>query len=150
MSRFRNVPESRILDSACARDWDYALCAINVALPQKLRLSKKKEIERVLGSGKKAVQPSFRLFFYPNKRPYPRFAFIISKKISKKAVDRNRLRRRIVGWLLGQDLRGVSVDCVILPSPHVVTISKKELYEHFSDSFHRMRSLISKNSFPKS
>jgi ribonuclease P protein component len=126
------------------------LYAIHVALPQKLRLSKKKEIERVLGSGKKAVHPFFRLFFYPNKHLYPRFAFIISKKISKKAVDRNRLRRRIVGWLERQELRGMSIDCVILPATTAATISKKELYEHFSDSFHRMRSLISKNSFPKS
>ncbi len=31
----------------------------------------------------------------PNELPYPRFGFIIGKRVSKRAVARNRVRRRL-------------------------------------------------------
>ncbi len=34
-----------------------------------------------------------------NFRPHPKYAVIVSKKVSKSAVTRNRIRRRIYEWL---------------------------------------------------
>ncbi len=63
-------------------------------LPKSYRL-KKKEVERVYKKGK--VVPAGLILgrFINNRAGHARFAIVIPKKISKKAADRNRLKRII-------------------------------------------------------
>lgn len=62
-------------------------------LPKRNRLKKKKDIERVLKNGK-TFRERFILFkFIENDLKKSRFCFIVSQKISKKAVLRNKIRR---------------------------------------------------------
>lgn len=46
-----------------------------------------------LSSSQAIAAPLFILRFTKNTLSYPRFAFVISKKIDKRAVVRNRLKR---------------------------------------------------------
>ena len=62
-------------------------------LPQKNRL-KKKEIKKILKEGKKIHSQSFLLFFLKNDLKYSRFSVIVPLKFSKKAVERNKIKRK--------------------------------------------------------
>lgn len=64
-------------------------------LPKQNRLSKKSEFQSVLTEKNVIQSPLFGLVYKKtvNKSLSPRFGFIVSNKISKKAVERNRIRR---------------------------------------------------------
>ncbi len=63
----------------------------------KNRLRKKKDIENVLKNrNSKTVSLSFlSVRFLLNELPYSRICFVVSKKISKKAVIRNKIKRQL-------------------------------------------------------
>lgn len=64
-------------------------------LNQLHRLKKNNDIVRVLKEGKKFIESFLIIKTLPNDLKETRFAFIVSKKFSKKAVERNRIRRQI-------------------------------------------------------
>ncbi len=59
------------------------------------RLTKKNDLGNVFKNGRAVRNDSLVFKFVENKRNNPRFAFVISKKVSKKAVLRNRIKRII-------------------------------------------------------
>jgi ribonuclease P protein component len=59
------------------------------------RLKNNNDIVRVLKEGKKLIESFLIIKTLPNDLEETRFAFIVSKKFSKKAVERNRIRRQI-------------------------------------------------------
>lgn len=63
-------------------------------LPKTNRLKKKKDFDFIFKKGKGFKSALFVVKMAENKLGAPRFGFIISSKISKKAVDRNKIRRR--------------------------------------------------------
>ena len=64
-----------------------------MALPKDKRLKRKKDFERVFKKGR-AVKGNFLFAKYmENGLGFPRFAFIVSSKVAKSAVARNRVRR---------------------------------------------------------
>jgi len=64
-------------------------------LPKENRLKKKKDFERVFEEGKGFGDKFLFLKTMNNGLNQPRFGFVVSTKISKKAVVRNRLKRRL-------------------------------------------------------
>ena len=107
-----------------------------MALPSKNRLAKKKDIEYVFKNGRRLTTTSFRLFFCPNDLPYSRFAFSISKKVSKKAVMRNRLRRRVASWILGEKrLKMLKRDYMLVFLPPSAKETKTFFYEELKRAF---------------
>lgn len=64
-------------------------------LPQKLRLNKTKDIENVSKKGKSIGSKFFVLKYLPNSSKNSRIGFVISTKISKKAVERNKIKRQM-------------------------------------------------------
>jgi len=64
-------------------------------LPKKNRLKKKKDFERVFKGGKSFKKGFLILRFKENDLKINRFGFVVSKKISKKAVKRNQIKRRL-------------------------------------------------------
>jgi len=67
------------------------------------RLTKKKDFEEVRVKGSMIQSPLFGLNYLIGKDD-KKFGFIVSKKISKRAVDRNRIRR-----LLAESVR-INID----------------------------------------
>jgi len=57
------------------------------------RLKKEREFREVFDHGKSLGGSTVAFYFKPNSLGYPRAGFIVSKKVSKKAVERNRARR---------------------------------------------------------
>jgi ribonuclease P protein component len=62
------------------------------------RLTKQQEFSHLFHKGGSVVTPTFTLRYLRNGLPQSRIGVVVSKKVSKKAVVRNRLRRQIIGW----------------------------------------------------
>ncbi len=63
-------------------------------LPKKNRLRKKKDFEKVLKRGRGFKEDFLILKVKKNRLKELRFGFIVSQKVSKKAVVRNKIKRR--------------------------------------------------------
>jgi len=57
------------------------------------RLRKDREFREVFDHGRSLGGSTVAFYFLPNQVGFPRAGFIVSKKVSKRAVDRNRARR---------------------------------------------------------
>ncbi len=66
-----------------------------MALPLKYRLSRSREIKEVFKGGKSFGSRFFQIRFIPAPSGFKRIAFVVGLKVSKRAVIRNRIKRRI-------------------------------------------------------
>ena len=64
-------------------------------LNSKFRFHSRGGVRYVYSKGKTIRTPRLSLVYMPNERGYTRFAVVVSKKVSRLAVDRNRIRRRV-------------------------------------------------------
>jgi ribonuclease P protein component len=67
---------------------------------QAIRLHRKKDIERVFKLGEGFYGQGVHLKVMKNKSKHNRFCIIISAKASKKATERNKIRRKIKAVIL--------------------------------------------------
>ncbi len=59
------------------------------------RLRKDADIKRLFQKGKSVFDEICSLKYAPNGMKYSRFAVVVGTKVSKKAVERNRIKRRV-------------------------------------------------------
>ncbi len=59
------------------------------------RLKKRADFVRLTHKGAYRVKPAFSMQYLPNNAAMVRVGFTASKKLSKRAVDRNRAKRRL-------------------------------------------------------
>ena len=81
-------------------------------LPKKNCLKKKKDIERVLKKGKTFKKEWLLMRVIRNKLNVSRFGIVVGKNFSKKAVLRNKIKRKIreaVQMRLNEIKRGVDI-----------------------------------------
>ncbi|MDD4358411.1 MAG: ribonuclease P protein component [Candidatus Pacebacteria bacterium] len=64
-------------------------------LKKENRLTKKKDFDRVYKKGRGIRSDSLFLKILENDKEKTRIGIVISKKVSKKAVERNKIKRRI-------------------------------------------------------
>ncbi|MDP3954912.1 MAG: ribonuclease P protein component [bacterium] len=64
-------------------------------LPLKNRLQTRKDFGEAKTKGQKYQSHLFGLLVYPTNSEATRFGFIVSTKISKKATQRNKVKRRL-------------------------------------------------------
>lgn len=85
-------------------------------LAKENRLTTKESFNRLLKYGQPYYSPLFVLKKIENKLNCNRFGFIISKKIAKKAVIRNKLKRRL-REILRKEINQLKTgyDLVIIP-----------------------------------
>lgn len=97
-------------------------------LPGKYRLKKRSSFARVELSGKMSQFPLFGLGVLDREDKEPsKFGFVISTKISKKAVDRNKIKRIISEEVrLNYKNTKVGYDVVFLAKPAI--LRKEEEY----------------------
>jgi len=101
-------------------------------LKKKYRLNKNKEFNQLFKRGSSAYGLGLGLKIMPNGLDCGRIAFLVSKKVSKRAVVRNLLKRRLreiirTDWL--DKLKGHDVVIICLPkSAELLFVDlKKEL-----------------------
>jgi len=66
-----------------------------VMLEKKYRITKNADFKRIYQKGKFFSNDFFLVKFYPNRLSNSRFSIIVNKKINKKAVIRNKIKRQI-------------------------------------------------------
>lgn len=95
-------------------------------------LKNKKDFDRVFSGKRSFGNRHFTLLFYPNHTDGSRLGIIVSKKISKKAVVRNKLRRQVrETFRLKIDQIAAGYDFIIIPKP----ICTREPYDVLLRSF---------------
>ena len=88
-----------------------------MVFPKRERLSKS-EVAEILKSGKSKRGPLFVLRYKRGENEVGRRAFVVGKKVSKKAVERNRIRRRLAEAVkknISQKLSVLDLVFVVLP-----------------------------------
>jgi ribonuclease P protein component len=87
-------------------------------LEKKYRLTKKKDFKRVFVQGRIFGALFSAVKIKKNNLPCSRFGFVVSLKISKKAVERNKIRRRLqeaIRLNLSKIKKGVDVAVIAKP-----------------------------------
>ena len=88
-------------------------------LPKENRLKKNKDFERVFKTGKGYKENFLFLKITKNNLETSRFGFIVSKKFSKKAVIRNKVKRQLrelVKARLPKIKKGIDGIILIIPN----------------------------------
>lgn len=102
---------------------------------KKFRLTEK-EVKKALQKGKPFFAYNIVLNYYSNKLNYNRFALVISKKSSKKAVDRNYFRRRFydkIEKFIGKNKENRYYDFVfVIKTKSNIDKKDKEIIENFN------------------
>lgn len=108
-------------------------------LAQKNRLTKKKDFDLVFKKGKSSFNDYLGIKILKNKLDYPRFGVIVSSKISKKAVVRNKIKRRIKD-VLRRERKNISnnIDCVVITLPLIKKADYNEIKTALLNSLKRL------------
>lgn len=102
-----------------------------VTIPlRQLRLNHSTEIRAVFRDGRRLNDPHLRVVFRATERPHPRFCIQVGRRVSKKAVVRNRIRRRTrEAFRAPFSAIGRGFDVVIMAQIGVATLPWEELRE---------------------
>jgi len=113
-------------------------------LPKKHRLSKNEEIVKVVRGGKYIWGKTINIKFLANKHNsgLSRFTFIVSNKIAKKAVERNKIKRRLreaVREHIGNIQPGY--DVVITARPEIINKNHSDIKQEIAHILSKARLL---------
>lgn len=99
-------------------------------LPKEYRLRQEKDIKALFANSKSVFDVCIGLRYRKNTLNLSRFAVVVGTKVSKKAVDRNKIRRRIRSVLQKRliEIRP-GFDVVFLVKKEVLSASFKEVEE---------------------
>ena len=109
-------------------------------LPKINRLKKKRDFEIVFEKGKSSRDNFLALRAAPNNSEISRFGFIVSKKISKKAVVRNKIRRRL-SFAIEQEIKNIKkgVDVILVALPGIEKKEFSEIQEAVKGALNRVK-----------
>lgn len=105
-------------------------------LKSEQRLRRQKDIDAVYLSGRKGYTNFVRIVFLQSKQAKPRFAVVVSNKVSKLATDRNLMKRRvrsIISELLPRFVR--AYDVIVIVQSKSLTASHEQLFKTIDDLF---------------
>lgn len=105
----------------------------------KLPKLKRKDFERIFREGKKISSPEFTIYWQKNQKILSRWAIIVSQKLSKKAVIRNKLKRQLREILRkeGKEIKGF--DLIIIPRPLLLEKNFSDLQEILRENLKQIK-----------
>lgn len=97
-------------------------------LPKIHRLNRQKDFDAIFQRGALAQDIFLAIRFLPNQQKISRFGFIISAKVAKRAVERNRLRRQL-GEVIRAHLKKISpkLDFILIVKTKLIGASYEEI-----------------------
>lgn len=107
-------------------------------LPRSNKVTRKKEVEELAKKGRRCTSAFFIIKVLPNNTQHNRFVIVVSGKVHKKAVKRNKIRRQvreIIRTDLLQGSRGHDVMVVVKDTALEQTFA--ELRNDLSRTFKR-------------
>lgn len=108
-------------------------------LPKKHRLSKAADVKKTTAKGRSFFNPNFVLKSLPGSTE-ARATVVVSVKVSKNAVVRNRIKR-----VLREELRNIVPNFkpgtyVVIVKPSAAKIASAELRENFVEALRKIKS----------
>lgn len=91
------------------------------------RLRSRHDIKRIFQRGRRVSGVYFTVHYLANNQKDNRWAVVVGKKVSKRAVRRNRLRRRLNSLLKASQDR-------LKPGHDLVVVVKKDFYTESVDA----------------
>lgn len=104
-------------------------------LPKKNRLNLRKEFSALKKDGKMVNSESFGFLF--KREEFSKFGFIVSTKISKKAVERNLIKRRL-SEIVRQLSKQPQVNGVFLCKKTILNKSYQELKKEVENAINKI------------
>lgn len=109
-------------------------------LAKQYRLKKNKDFDLLFKKGKYVSNGLFFLVFKKNKLKNSRFGFIIGKKISKKAITRNKIRRKISEIIrMMMDNVKAGFDIVVGVKPDIIDKDYQEIKKELEGLFKKAK-----------
>ncbi len=110
-------------------------------------LKRKKDFSYVFKKGKGLKEGLLYLKFVPNDLQETRFGIVISQKVSKKAVLRNKIKRRIKSAIKHR-LPGIKkgIDAVLVASPGMESKNFQEIENMTDKILKRARIIVSQRT----
>jgi len=111
-------------------------------LKAQYRLTKTKDIERVLKRGRGTGSAKISVKLAKNKLKHSRFAFVVGIKVAKSAVKRNRIRRQMREAVrLHLDDIKQGYDVMVMARPKAVELDYQELEKEILRIFKKLKLL---------
>lgn len=109
------------------------------------RLHKEKEIKSLIHRGQTFFLPEFIIKYQKNQQDSSRFTFVVSTKVDKKAVVRNRLKRQLreaIRTLLPEVVGGF--DVLIIAKANALALDFASLSKQMRFALQKTRLLVAK------
>lgn len=103
-----------------------------------IKISKKKDFDNIFKKGKLSKGSFLILRFLKNNENIIRFAIIVSKKVSLKAVNRNKIRRRMSEAIKKYKETPIGMDIVFIVLPQAKGKSFLEIKEEVGALLNKM------------
>lgn len=102
-------------------------------LTKKYRLTNKNDFEKVFKLGRGRYGKILGIKFAENNLENSRFGFIVSKKVSPKAVVRNKIKRQVRG-IIQSNLSNIKngLDIIIICHPEIIGKNYQEIEKEMS------------------
>ena len=107
--------------------------------PKQHRLLARRQYLDVQKRGRRSSDALVTLIARPNDLAHARLGITVSKRVSKRAVDRNRIKRWIREDFRKSMYKGVGLDLVIIVKPNAVAKGRARLSESVSRHWRRIR-----------
>ncbi|MCK4799872.1 ribonuclease P protein component [Candidatus Parcubacteria bacterium] len=108
-------------------------------LKKEFRLRKQKDFENVFDKGVYFSGKYLMLKAVENNLPFSRFGFVVSKKVSKKAVERNRAKRLMSESIrLSQEKIKSGFDIIFVSRAGIVGKNLEEIKESMEKLLKRL------------
>jgi len=97
-------------------------------LPREYRLKKRNDFQVVFQQGRTYQEDFLKIKFIRNKKQINRFGIVVGLKISKKAVVRNKIRRRLQEIIrINFNRFRLGFDIVIFPTSQIIGKKYQEI-----------------------
>ena len=109
-------------------------------LAKENRLTKDKEFEKVFKTGRSSYGKLLGIKAVANELPDSRFGILVGIKVSKKAVERNKIKRRIREAIRAR-LENVKkgFDVVVITLPEILGKDYSEIERELENNLKRLR-----------
>ena len=112
-------------------------------LPRSARLLKPADFNRVFSRNRASTDSLFRVIARKNDLSWSRLGMAVSRKVDKRAVERNRIKRVVRESFRAWNARtvlegGESFDIVVLPRAACATMGNEKLFQSLSRHWSRI------------
>lgn len=106
---------------------------------KKIRLLKPSEFQKIYKHGQWIANRELVANFKTQKTQISKLGITVSKKVSKRAVDRNRIKRQIREWFRKNKLSCLHLDVIITAKPIVNTKTNQEIQRSLNDLWQKVQ-----------